>query len=132
MQQQTARYLVRTFAVTIWLLTFVVTVISLQALVQWQFFTPEGATLLSGTPILSGFVMMLFVISFGVAIGFGLWHRKRWGRVLALVFASLVIVDVVLHLFYRPLNLGLSLLLIGAALLVWLLAFKDDVKQLFR
>lgn len=132
MQQKTARHLVRTFAITIWVLTFIITVISLNALVQWQFFTADGATLLSDTPIISGFVNMLLVIAFGTAIGFGLWQRRRWGRVLALIFAGLVILDVVVHLFYRPLNLGLSLLLLGCGMLVWLLAFRDDVRQLFR
>ena len=131
MNEKTAKNLVHGFAIAIWALTFVITVTTISMLARWRFFTAEGLELYRGTPVMLAFAYLLILVVFGGSIGWGLWRRKNWARVLGAVFCALVILDSVIFLFAHPLGLLMLVIIVCAALAFYILTWKKEVKALF-
>lgn len=132
MNERTSRSVVSALAASVWVLTAAIVMLTFVELAQWEFFTAAGWALLRSTPLFTAFINMLFVAAFGAAVGYGLLKRKRWARVLALVFSALVILDLVIYLFSHSLSVSVLLSLLLAAAVLWLLGFNTDVRKQFR
>jgi hypothetical protein len=132
MKEKTANTIAHTLAGLVALLTLSTVVLTLAAFAEWKVFTQDGMQLLRTTPFLFAFISLLFVALLGSAIAYGLWQRKNWGRILAIFFSIIVIIDVTAYLFHHPLNISLLLTLTAAAGTIWLLTAQRDVVQLFR
>jgi hypothetical protein len=132
MNETSSRRLVTGLALSVWTLTVVIIGMTIIELANWRFFTADGWELFRGTPLFTAFINMLFVAAFGIAVGYGLLKRKRWGRLLAIVFSTLVLVDLVVYLFSYTLNIGVLLTMVMAVGVLWLLAFHTPTKQQFR
>lgn len=132
MNEKTGRKVVTGLAIALWILTAAAVLVTIIELAQWRFFSAEGWALLRDTPLFTAFINMLFVAAFGTAVGYGLYRRKRWGRVLAIVFSVLVMADLVLYLFSHTLSVGVLLMLALAIAIVWLLGFSEAVRKQFR
>jgi hypothetical protein len=132
MQHKNAVRIVSALALLVWVLTFVIVILTIIALSQWHVFSAEGTQLLTGGDFGLAVVNMLLVAVLGSAIGYGLWHFRTWGRWLAIVFLVFVIVDIVLYVYKYPFTLGLLLLAAAAGVAFWLLAFNKSVRALFH
>ncbi len=132
MREQTARTIVHSLAGLVWILTGAITLITIWTLYQWRFFTQEGVVLYRGTPVVSAVFNLLLVIVLGASIGWGLWRKKNWARVLGIIFCALVVLDVLVFMFAHPLSWSLLLIIILALVGIWALGLKAEVKALFQ
>lgn len=131
MKENDARTIVHALAIAVWGLTFVITVTTISTLSRWRFFTPDGLALYQGTPVMLAFAYMLILIVFGGSIGWGLWRKRTWARVLGAIFCGLVILDSLIFLFAHPLGLAMLVIIVCAAVALYMLAWKKEVKVLF-
>jgi hypothetical protein len=132
MREQDARNIVHTLAGLIWLLTATVTAMTFWTLWRWRFFSQEGIAIYRGTPVVAAVFNMLLVFVFGVAIGWGLWRKRNWARILALIFCALVALDIIIFIFANPLSWSLLFIIVLALIGIWALGINKDVKALFK
>lgn len=132
MREPAARTIVHTLAWLVWLLTAIIAYQTLWTLWQYRFFTPEGIAIYRGTPIVTGIFLLLLVLTFGIAVGYGLWKKRTWARILGIIFCVLVILDIITFVFYNPLSWSLLISVILAGMGIWALAFNKEIRALFH
>ena len=89
--------------------------------------TPINRILASGGSVFA--ILLLICALFWIALGYGIWARRNWARILTLVFAAVWLLFGLLRLGTFPTPWHIFRIVIDAAIVAYLLL--PDVKRAF-
>lgn len=104
MQQQTARIIVRTYAVLSWIAAAIIAGFACITDPQWLFDGTRAMLVLTRLNYQFSKPFFFIVAAFLVVLGLGLWHQREWARIatIILAFVSVPVGAILLYVCIKP------------------------------